>query len=95
MRRLKPGIITIGLLCAIFGVGFSVILAFAGWFLLDIVYGSAGNTEGTATPTQVFLSSIAGLSFWIIIGTGTIGSLWLAYWTMRRLSLLEPREDGL
>ena len=72
----------LGILCLFLGPVLSLALGFIAYFALDYSYGTGANTEGTATPTQQYYSSIAqpvGAS--VAVG-GVLFSLWLTYLTL-------------
>jgi hypothetical protein len=74
----------IGFVWLFLGPAVFIALGGAAYLLLDIAYGAGMNTEGTATQSQRYLSSIAGPSFLTLAGGGTLLSLFMAFRTLTR-----------
>ena len=72
----------VGVFCMFLGPVLSLALGFITYLLLDFSYGAGANTEGTATPSQQFYSSIAQPTAACIATGGVLLSLWLAYLTL-------------
>jgi hypothetical protein len=60
----------------------SLVLGFITYVLLDFSYGAGANTEGTATPTQQYYSSIAQPAGVCIAVGGIVLSIWLDFLTL-------------
>ena len=72
----------IGFVCMFLGPVLSLVLGFITYVLLDFSYGAGANTEGTATPTRQFYSSIAQPAGVCIAVGGIVLSIWLALLTL-------------
>ena len=72
----------LGISCLFLGPVVSLALAFITYLLLDFSYGAGANTEGTATASQQFYSSIAQPTAACIAVGGVFLSLWVAYLTL-------------
>ena len=72
----------LGITCLFLGPVIFVALGGYAYVLLDITYGAAANTEGTATQAQQYYSSIAAPVGLGIAGSGVLLSLFLAFLTL-------------
>lgn len=72
----------VGISCLILGPVLSLALGFITYLLLDYSYGTGANTEGTATASQQYYSSIAQPAAACVAVAGVLLSLWLTYLTL-------------
>lgn len=86
------------ILASFVGLILSAGLAFLVYVLLEYSYGAGGNSEGTATQTQRFYSSIAAPFSLCIACMGIASSAWLVfkmYSTHDKTEIRQIAPDGV